>query len=320
MKLVRQITQLEKKAMLLDVNSDYGHILAIDLSKHSFKITLSNLKGEWLSYFKDELVEGYDVIEAIASFLKRSKVKKKLVKQVVIAYPGVVGHNNKYYLTNVKMQEQWLKEILDYIDNSAGLHVENETVVKNDVNLATLAEKQYGTLGSEKNMYYISGDTGVGSGVILNHKLYEGDRNAAGEIGFILPSTKVEGKYHTLEERICTVALTTRYSEKTGQSITLASFKDKIEQEDVIALKLYDEVISTMSMAITNVSSILDIKNVVVTGRLFELCDDTIEKIGERVGEMTPLETKISKSTIEEATLKGGAVHVGVKALIHRMI
>lgn len=304
-----------KKAMLLDVNGDYGHVFAVDLSKNKLRMVITNLKGEWLHYESHMLYEQFDVIGTIKAFLSDKENEKSLVRQIVIAYPGVVGHNNEYYLTNVKMKEQWLSDIMKYVRSEFEL----EAVVKNDVNLATIAEKQYGPLSETANLYYISGDTGIGSGVILNHKLYEGDRNAAGEIGFILPSQKGEDSYHTLEERICINALTTRYSEKSGTVVDIDGFKVKIHEGDPIALKLYDEVLINMSMAITNVSSILDIRNVVVYGRLFELADDTVERIQQMITEMTPLETKLSMSNVDHATLKG-AVHTGVKEMIRNMI
>lgn len=304
-----------KKAMLIDVNGDYGHVFAIDLSKNNLKMVLTNLKGDWLHYEVHRLVEGFDVIGAISAYLEGKEEEKSLVKQVVIAYPGVVGHNNAYYLTNVKMKEHWLEAILSYISKEFGL----EAVVKNDVNLATIAEKQYGPMSEVDNLYYISGDTGIGSGVILNHKLYEGDSNAAGEIGFILPSQRVDGKYHTLEERICINALTTRYTEKTGEAVRMADFILKVREKDTVALKLYDEVLTNMSIAITNVASILDIRHVVVSGRLFEIEENTVEIIQQMISEMTPLETMLTKSVIDEASLKG-AVSVGVKEMIKNMI
>ncbi len=303
-----------KKAMLLDVNADYGYVLALDLSKHRIRCVISNLKGEWLHKIIEPLIDGFDITGMIDEFLRTCKVESSKVRRVIIAYPGVVGHNNAYYLTNVEQKEILLKKLIQDVETRFNM----QPLVKNDVNLGVIAERQYGPHQSHSNLYYISGDIGIGSGIILNGKLFEGDRNAAGEIGFILPSAKVEGEYHTLEERICIQALTDRYNRRMNLEGDFDDFCHAVRNDEPKALSLYEEVLSGFSMAITNVASILDIKYIVVTGRLFLIKDEMVSELQKMISDMTPFETNLELSAIEEATLNG-AVFVGIKAMIADM-
>ncbi len=46
-----------KKGILLDINPDYGHVLAIDMSKNRFRLVIANLQREWLHYYRSSMDE-----------------------------------------------------------------------------------------------------------------------------------------------------------------------------------------------------------------------------------------------------------------------
>jgi len=312
-----------KKGILLDINPDYGYVMAIDMSKNQFRIVVSNLRKEWLCYKKvsmNDLVllektEDFSVADLIKDFLVKSSVDINRIRQVSIAYPGVVGHNDTYYLTNLKEKELLLKKITPYIKE----RLKKPIVTMNDVNLAAIAEKEYGNFSHMKNLYLMNGDVGIGIGIIINHDLYEGDRNAAGEVGFVLPSRNKEDDYDTLEERISVHALLNRYNKETASDIDYDGMVHRLKLGDQVALKLYDGVLSDLSVAITNVASVLDIQTVVVTGRLFRMKDSMLEELNDRVKAMTPFKTDIHHSSVQKKSLKG-AIIVGTMKIIESMV
>jgi len=307
--------KIGKKATLLDINSNYGYVFAIDLSKDTMKLVISNIKGFWCYYKDYPLEELTNIKEALESFLEISKDIKSLVQQIVIAYPGVVGYNDTYHLTNFKQKEEFLEDARQYIEKEFQM----KPIIKNDVNLAVITEKNEGTYKQEKNIYYISGDIGIGSGIILNHHLFEGDRNAAGEIGFILPAGKGQATPLTLEERISIYVLLKRYQEATGKKLNYRMFKEKVQKEDVVAEALYQDVLEQLSVAISNISAILDIQTILVTGRLFQLKSAMLGELEDKINQVTPLKTKIRMATVEHSTLKG-AVYIGIKKVVKQMI
>ena len=58
--------------------------------------------------------------------------------------------------------------------------------VTNDANAAALGEAKFGAGKSYKNSILVTLGTGVGGGIILNGKLYEGNRSAGAEIGHMI--------------------------------------------------------------------------------------------------------------------------------------
>lgn len=57
--------------------------------------------------------------------------------------------------------------------------------LENDANVAALAENRLGAGKGTRNMMYVTVSTGIGSGLILEGKLYRGASGAAGEFGHI---------------------------------------------------------------------------------------------------------------------------------------
>ncbi|WP_033346692.1 ROK family transcriptional regulator [Catenuloplanes japonicus] len=62
---------------------------------------------------------------------------------------------------------------------------EYDVAVDNDANLAALAEQRYGNHSGARNLIYLTGETGLGAGLIVDGRLLRGGRGFTGEIGRI---------------------------------------------------------------------------------------------------------------------------------------
>lgn len=60
------------------------------------------------------------------------------------------------------------------------------TFVGNDANLAALGEHHFGAGRGVDDMIYLTISTGIGGGIILNGRLFEGPRGLGGEVGHII--------------------------------------------------------------------------------------------------------------------------------------
>jgi glucokinase len=58
--------------------------------------------------------------------------------------------------------------------------------IDNDANAAAMAEQLFGAGKGYKNIFYITMSTGIGSGIILDGKLYRGTNFSAGEFGHVV--------------------------------------------------------------------------------------------------------------------------------------
>ena len=87
-------------------------------------------------------------------------------------------------------------------------------LVTNDANAATICELNYGHLKTSKCGALVTYGTGVGCGIVINGKLFEGAHKNGGEIGRTLMGVTDLSKFNldcgTYESWAATSALTKR--------------------------------------------------------------------------------------------------------------
>lgn len=86
---------------------------------------------------------------------------------VIMSPPNLPGWNNV--------------AIVDYLKKRYG----GKVGLQNDANACALAEWKYGAGKGTENMVFLTFGTGLGAGLILNGKLYDGTNGNAGEVGHI---------------------------------------------------------------------------------------------------------------------------------------
>ena len=84
---------------------------------------------------------------------------------------GVVEFSNNLYFNNFPLKRM-LQE-----------RMKKEVIVENDANAAAYGEYQAGALKGARNALAITLGTGVGSGIIIDGKIYSGSNFCAGEMG-----------------------------------------------------------------------------------------------------------------------------------------
>ena len=149
-----------------------------------------------------------------------------------------------------------------------------DVLVKNDIKTAALGE-WIGSAKKTDNMLYFSCGQGIGTGLILDGRLYEGSHFAAGEIyNYIDQAGFARGE--TIEDAICIKGLLARVQrdiaagEKTALSRTgelgFGDVVDAYRQGDAYTLRVIDEIAGAVDIIIANIVNLLDIDCVVLGG------------------------------------------------------
>ena len=170
-----------KAPILLRVAADARHVLGMDLGESVFSGAVVNLRGEILHSVELPL-EGRNGDEALelcfelADRLRRASDRPLL--GVGIGTPGVID--------SAAGSVRWAVN-LDWSDLALGPMVAERlgtgVLVANDSQAAALAEYTFGPLPRPDNMIVVKVGRGIGAGVVLNGRLFQGDGFAAGEIG-----------------------------------------------------------------------------------------------------------------------------------------
>lgn len=130
------------------------------------------------------LLQDKDSLGATLQQLKdllRPLVQQYPVKGIGIGVPSVVDVSRGivYNVMNIpSWDEVALRDILE-----DEFHI--PVTINNDVNCFTLGEHRFGVAKSYQSVIGLSIGTGIGSGIIIDNKLYSGANCGAGEIGMV---------------------------------------------------------------------------------------------------------------------------------------
>ncbi|GAA4075941.1 ROK family transcriptional regulator [Actinomadura miaoliensis] len=144
--------------------------------------------------------------------------------------------------------------------------------VGNDANLGALAEWTFGAARGVHDMIYVMLSDGVGAGLILDGRLYEGATGTAGELGHV---PVVDGGYvcrcgnrGCLETVVGARALSSAFSHIRGPDTTIADLVALLAADDPGARRVVSDAGRMIGQALAGVCAVLEPRLVVIGGEV----------------------------------------------------
>jgi len=142
-----------------------------------------------------------DAIErAYWESLKRADISPDQVAGVGVSFCGHTDGRRGVALTTSNMPEWSQVPLRDILSKRINQHV----LLDNDTNMAVIAEHRYGAGRGATDLVYVTCSTGIGMGIVLGGKLYQGHLGTAGELGHTV--VEVDGRRCTCGKRGCLMA------------------------------------------------------------------------------------------------------------------
>lgn len=181
------------------------------------------------------------------------------VAGAVLAVSGPVGDGVLFSAPNLGWQDVRPADLLR-------LPVPVE--LDNEANLAALGELWYGD--GERDFLYVSGEIGIGAGLVVNGTLFSGARGLAGELGHVVvapqgPACRCGGN-GCLETFAGQEALLT-----AGDAPTLPALLTALERGDARALEACAAAGRALGIALTSAVNLLDLDRIVLGGVFTQL-------------------------------------------------
>lgn len=159
--------------------------IGIDIGGTSIKGAGITKEGKVLQVFSMPVVKGDSqettinrLIDAINNYIKEQGFKKEEILGIGLGVPGVM--DTKAGVITYSNNLQWYDlPIVEMIEKGTGLKVK----ITNDANAAALGEGRYGAGKKYKNIIMVTLGTGVGGGIIIDGKLFEGNLGKGAELG-----------------------------------------------------------------------------------------------------------------------------------------
>lgn len=161
-------------------------IIGVDIGGTSIKVGVVNEKGEIISRFVIKIIKGEEQVYTINKLadLINDHIKEHNYNDIIgigIGCPGAInsGLGRCDYSPNLKWENL---NICELISKRCNLPCK----ITNDANAAILGEVKFGIAKNYKNVVMLTLGTGVGGGLYLDDKLFEGNEGKGAELGHAL--------------------------------------------------------------------------------------------------------------------------------------
>lgn len=283
-----------RPSFLVTVRSDLHYVLAFDVGVDYLSAARVGLGGQVLdrrsarrSADQHELTHVLRQIRLLASVLVDAAQPASSCVGVGVAIPGLVRHSDG--LVRVGPNLAWTDVPLGeaVAETLAGAGVSAPVGVRNDADLAVLAEHLRGAAIGASHAIYITGEVGVGAGVIVEGRPLTGADGYGGEVGHMVvnPAGRrcVCGSRGCWETEVGAAAIVEAASWR-GTRTTIAEAVDAARAGNAWAMKAMRQVGDWLALGLGNLVTVFN-PEVVVFGGLFQQVLPLVEhQIQEALG------------------------------------
>jgi glucokinase len=224
------------------------------------------------------------LLSEIAELKEAAYVRGKQVEAVGIGVPGLIGRDGLIH-SSVNMRPLEGFNLAVFVETYSGLPV----VSANDANVVALGEQRFGAGRGFSSCMVITIGTGLGSGLILDGKLWAGSGGFAAEFGHITVDPEGIpcpcGNRGCLEQYVSAGALVRCAREglprEFADLLTAEKVAELAGQGDAAALTAFDQLGYWLGIALASLTNTLNIQAVVIGGGVgasFELLMPSLQR------------------------------------------
>lgn len=308
--------------------------IGIDIGGMSIKVGLVDEKGVIVCENRtatastaDECIK--NIVSQINDLFIKSELSLSDLKGIGIGCPGAVSPESGVvnFLPNLGWNNVPLVDMLhSYFDT--------KIVIANDASVAALAETIYGVAKDYNNCVMFTLGTGVGGGVILNKKIYDGGYGRGGELGHVVIDINGEpctcGRRGCIETLVSATALIKQtkkamFEDKSSSMWTYAGALENVngktafycaKQGDKTAMRVVDEYCRYLSESIMGYLNIFRPDVFILGGGISKEGEYLTEKVTKYCEKFSFGYKFAPKTKILTAKLGNDAGIIGASALV----
>ncbi|NTW95890.1 MAG: ROK family transcriptional regulator [Erysipelotrichaceae bacterium] len=226
-----------RKPINLKFNNDFGFILSVKIEASKLIIALCNLEPSIISTSVTDFKIGTSYEELLPILIKELHLMNQdRVFAIGITISGIVDDDKGMLISSTLLG--WSNiHLCDDLKKEFGVVI----FIENDVNAFAVYQLNSEFGKGHNSFVCMTVGEGVGSGIIINGKLYKGEFGGAGEIGhqILFPGGKkcYCGQHGCLEMYVNEDEVLHRIEQKIGQTVTY----NQVFRENVVDKKIVDE-------------------------------------------------------------------------------
>lgn len=237
-----------------------------------------------------------EISGSIRKAVRKAGFTENDILSIGVGIPGIADRRTGEIIkcTNMGWNHVPFRAVLQSI-------LDKPVFIDNDANVAALAESVSGVSAGTESSVFITIGTGIGSGIILNGKIWNGYHGIGGELGHVtfrsggVPCTCGN---HGCLERYCSAtaiirmareavledpdSLILKKAEGDPSHIDARTVLDSARENDPTAVRVYNEYISYLAQAIGGVVNLIDPQVIVLGGGVSKAGDFLLKPLREQ--------------------------------------
>jgi predicted NBD/HSP70 family sugar kinase len=314
-------------ALLYEVNPAAGWVVGIDVGRKWVRAAIADISGKIVAR-RDErarVTSQRSLIGQIGSIAhglaREAGVDWRQVTQAALGSPGVFDPARGYVAMAPNLPGWGRHGLVEAVREQLGQNVAFE----NDVNLAALAERDYGLGRNLRNFVLLSIGTGIGLALVIDGQLRRGAHGAAGEIAYMPigprdPKDPANRRRGTFEEAAAAAGIV-REAKRLGMRgpLTAESVFSSARRGNRAARRVVDLEAERLALAIATITPVLDPELVILGGGVGRSGDLLLEPIERELRQILPFRPKIAASVLGDDAVLQGAVTIALEAARERV-
>ncbi|MCX7846266.1 MAG: ROK family transcriptional regulator [Dictyoglomaceae bacterium] len=311
-------TKKGRKDILLVYNSKHGYILAGDLEGSFIRLAISDMSGK-IEY--EEVIKTQELREKnlmypqnfpiiLKKILEKNGIQRENLKILSFGITGIIEEGKLMFSPGLP---EWsnapLVKILEEEFPSSLI------IIERDVNMAVLGEYWKGAGKGKENIVYITVSTGIGAGIIINGKIYEGKNKFAGEIGYMSiddPNYIYPGVLNTpfgsLEWNSSWSGIQKRLHQFGKNYKNIEEIFEDYEKDKEIK-EVIDNSAENLARAIVNLTTVLAPEIIIIGGILGKYLDNLFPKMEKIFEHYLPIDINIVSSPLGNNAVIWGSIY-----------
>lgn len=264
-----------RKARALGLKEDYGYSVGVNITANHISIVLLNMIGEVIKQVRERVkfipeVAYYGRLSEMVSGFIPEGIEKSRILGVGISLPGIISEEDKFLIKSHALQMEnyslkLLEQMMDY-----------PVYFENDANAAMMAENPQ----MLDNAVYLSLNNTLGGAICMNHQLYYGQNQKAGEFGHMILVPKGRTCYcgkQGCADAYCAASVLTQ-----NGKITLDTFMERLSKKESQYTEVWDQYLEHLAILISNIRMAYD-TDIILGGDVGGYLPGYMVELGERI-------------------------------------
>ena len=334
-----------RPATQLMLNPAAGFLIGCEIGVGFIEVLVTDFGPEVIWQTKEEISPELGsaatlqrVLDLLHQAIEKGRPAGTRLMGIALGIPGMVDHNTGTlrFAPNLKWRDVPLRQVLEQANFGAPIFIDNEA------NMAALGEYYFGVAQGHQEVLYLSGNVGLGGGLLREGKLSRGANGVAAEFGHItmdpdgiLCNCGNRGCWETLVSQTALFryigeslhdgedsALAAFFSGENTQRLTVPLVVEAAKAGDAVAIHALQRVGHSLGIGIASLLNALNPELVVLGGILSMASEFLLPMVDEEIQKRALYWNRESVRVLpaahgSDACAKGGIATIYQSVLTH---